>query len=156
MHGCAADLILDYGNNNLQTVNGVRPAISGENAYGAIINNEILNHNNYISLNGYLKFEFLKKLSFNSQFAYENATADNFRFDNNQFGAAATVDGRVSQSRNFFKTLNAIQRTTASGVCAVVQAYAEGKLTGSGFQKQEDVPFEVFTSNKFGKLYEQD
>ena len=103
------DLILDYGGNKMQTLNGVRPAFSGENAYGAIINNEILNHNNYISLNGYLKFEFLKKLSFNSQFAYENATADNFRFDNNQFGAAATVDGRVSQSRNFFKTLNAIQ-----------------------------------------------
>ncbi|MDA9660622.1 SusC/RagA family TonB-linked outer membrane protein [Flavobacteriaceae bacterium] len=93
----------------MQTINGVRPAFSGENAYGAIINNEILKHNNYISLNGYLKFEFLNKLSFNSQFAYENATTDNFRFDNNQFGAAATVDGRVSQSRNFFKTLNAIQ-----------------------------------------------
>jgi saccharopine dehydrogenase-like NADP-dependent oxidoreductase len=52
--------------------------------------------------------------------------------------------------------LNAIQRTTASGVCAVVQAYTEGKLSGSGFQKQEDVPLETFTSNKFGKLYEQE
>ena len=52
------------------------------------------------------------------------------------------------------KTLNAIQKTTASGVCAVVQAYAEGKLTGNGFQRQEDVPFDVFIDNKFGKLYE--
>ena len=52
------------------------------------------------------------------------------------------------------KTLNAIQKTTASGVCAVVQAYAEGKLTGKGFQRQEDVPFDVFIDNKFGKLYE--
>ena len=101
--------ILDYGNNNMQTVNGVRPAFSGENAYGAIINNQILNRNNYISLNGYLKFELLKNLNFNSQFAYENLTVDNFRFDNSQFGAAASVDGRVSQSRNFFTTLNAIQ-----------------------------------------------
>ena len=103
------DFILDYGGNNLQTVNGVRPAFSGENAYGAIINNQILNRNNYISLNGYLKFEILKNLNFNSQFTYENATVDNFRFDNNEFGAAATVDGRVSQSRNFFTTKNAIQ-----------------------------------------------
>ena len=93
----------------MQTVNGVRPAFSGENAYGAIINNQILNRNNYISLNGYLKFELLKNLNFNSQFAYENLTVDNFRFDNSQFGAAASVDGRVSQSRNFFTTLNAIQ-----------------------------------------------
>ena len=42
------------------------------------------------------------------------------------------------------------------GVCAVVQAYSEGKLQGSRFQKQEEVPFEIFTSNKFGKLYEQE
>jgi saccharopine dehydrogenase-like NADP-dependent oxidoreductase len=54
------------------------------------------------------------------------------------------------------KALNGIQKTTASGVCAVVEAYAEGKLSGKGFQCQEDVPFEVFTSNKFGKLYEQE
>ena len=71
------------------------------------------------------------------------------------------IDGKL-QERTFQKkiygdkTLNAIQRTTASGVCAVVQAYAEGKLSGSGFQKQEDVPLDIFTSNKFGKLYEQE
>ena len=71
------------------------------------------------------------------------------------------IDGKL-QERTFQKkiygdkTLNAIQRTTASGVCAVVQAYSEGKLQGSGFQKQEEVPFDVFTSNKFGKLYEQE
>jgi hypothetical protein len=39
-------------------------------------------------------------------------------------------------------------------MCAIVLAYAEGKLTGKGFQKQEDVPLETFYSNKFGKLYE--
>ena len=49
---------------------------------------------------------------------------------------------------------SAIQRTTASGMCAIVLAYAEGKLTGKGFQRQEDVPLETFLSNKFGKLYE--
>jgi saccharopine dehydrogenase-like NADP-dependent oxidoreductase len=71
------------------------------------------------------------------------------------------IDGKL-QERTFQKkiygdkALNAIQRTTASGVCAVVQAYSEGKLQGSGFQKQEEVPFDVFTSNKFGKLYEQE
>ena len=59
------------------------------------------------------------------------------------------IDGKL-QERTFQKkiygdkALNAIQRTTASGVCAVVQAYSEGKLQGSGFQKQEEVPFDVF------------
>ena len=102
-------LTLDYGGNNSQSINGVRPAFSGENAYGAIVNNEVLNNNNYVSLNGYIKIDFSKNLNFNSQFSYERATVDNFRFDNNQFGAAASVDGRVSQNRNFFTTINAIQ-----------------------------------------------
>lgn len=54
------------------------------------------------------------------------------------------------------KTLNAIQKTTASGVCAVVQAYAEEKIKGKGFQTQESVSWDIFTSNKFGKLYDQE
>ena len=43
------------------------------------------------------------------------------------------------------KTMNAIQKNNSiRSMCAVVQAYAEGKLTGKGFQKQEDVPLETF------------
>jgi saccharopine dehydrogenase-like NADP-dependent oxidoreductase len=61
-----------------------------------------------------------------------------------------TYSKKIYGDENF----SAIQRTTASGMCAIVLAYAEGKLTGKGFQKQEDVPLETFYSNKFGKLYE--
>lgn len=50
--------------------------------------------------------------------------------------------------------ISAIQRTTASGICAIVEAYAKGELSGKGFQKQEDVPFKIFTNNQFGKIYE--
>ena len=57
-----------------------------------------------------------------------------------------------SSKKYMVMKISAIQRTTASGMCAT--AYAEGKLTGKGFQKQEDVPIETFLSNKFGKLYE--
>ena len=48
---------------------------------------------------------------------------------------------------------SAIQRTTASGVCSVVTAYARGELTGEGFVSQESVDFKVFTNNKFGQVY---
>ena len=61
-----------------------------------------------------------------------------------------TYSKKIYGDENF----SAIQRTTASGMCAVVEAYARGELSGKGFQKQEDVPFEVFVNNKFGKLYE--
>jgi len=48
---------------------------------------------------------------------------------------------------------NAIQRTTAYGVCSLVLAYADGKLQGQGFQRQEDVPLNTFLGNRFGELY---
>lgn len=62
----------------------------------------------------------------------------------------------VTYSRKIYgdNNFSAIQRTTASGMCAVVMAYARGELTGKGFQRQEDVPFSVFINNQFGKLYE--
>lgn len=74
----------------------------------------------------------------------------------------ATVVGKIDgkyQEKTYANKIygdnkhNAIQRTTASGVCAVVEAYADGKLKGTGIQKQEDIPLEVFQSNKFGQLY---
>ncbi len=48
---------------------------------------------------------------------------------------------------------SAIQRTTASGVCSVVTAYARGELTGEGFISQESVDYKAFTNNKFGQVY---
>ena len=48
---------------------------------------------------------------------------------------------------------SAIQRTTASGVCSVVTAYARGELTGEGFISQESIDYKVFTNNKFGQVY---
>lgn len=49
---------------------------------------------------------------------------------------------------------SAIQRTTASGVCAVVTAYAKGELKGEGFISQESVDHKAFINNKFGAVYE--
>ena len=51
------------------------------------------------------------------------------------------------------ESFSAIQLATASGVCAVVQAFIEGKITGQGFQSQSSIPFNLFISNSFGALY---
>ena len=48
---------------------------------------------------------------------------------------------------------SAIQRATASGVCAVVLAYATGKLTGTGYIKQENIPHKDFITNLYGEIY---
>ena len=72
------------------------------------------------------------------------------------------IDGKL-QERTFPEEnlrrqgSNAIQRTTASGVCAVVQAYSEGKLQGLRIPRNRKKCLLMYpTSNKFGKLYEQE
>jgi len=51
------------------------------------------------------------------------------------------------------RQFSAIQITTAAGVCGVIDLMAEGKLPQSGFVRQEDVPFDAFISNRFGRNY---
>jgi saccharopine dehydrogenase-like NADP-dependent oxidoreductase len=47
----------------------------------------------------------------------------------------------------------AIQRTTASSLCAVLDLLFEGHLPSSGFVRQEDVPLDRFLANRFGSIY---
>jgi saccharopine dehydrogenase-like NADP-dependent oxidoreductase len=59
---------------------------------------------------------------------------------------AAQVDGR---------TLSAIQITTASAICAVLDLLAEGRLPRAGFVRQEDIALADFLANRFGRAYAQ-
>jgi saccharopine dehydrogenase-like NADP-dependent oxidoreductase len=47
----------------------------------------------------------------------------------------------------------AIQITTAAGVTAVLDLLREGKLAQAGFVRNEDVGFDAFIANRFGKHY---
>lgn len=49
---------------------------------------------------------------------------------------------------------SAIQVTTASALCAVVDLHREGKLPATGFVTQEDVAYPTFLANRFGKHYD--
>lgn len=48
---------------------------------------------------------------------------------------------------------SAIQVTTASSLCAMLDLLAEGALPQQGFVKQEDLPLAAFLSNRFGQVY---
>ncbi|WP_233833657.1 saccharopine dehydrogenase family protein [Paraburkholderia sp. ZP32-5] len=48
---------------------------------------------------------------------------------------------------------SAIQITTASGICAVLDMLADGKLSGTGFIRQEDISLDTFLANRFGSAY---
>lgn len=50
---------------------------------------------------------------------------------------------------------SAIQITTASGICAVLDMLAVGRLPSRGFIRQEDITLDEFLSNRFGRAYAQ-
>ena len=51
---------------------------------------------------------------------------------------------------------SAIQMTTASGLCAVLDLHVAGRLPSQGFVRQEEVALADFLANRFGKCYASD
>lgn len=51
------------------------------------------------------------------------------------------------------RTWSAIQVTTAAGLCGVLDLHVQGKLPPTGFIRQEQVPWNAFIENRFGRLY---
>lgn len=54
------------------------------------------------------------------------------------------------------KLMSAIQVTTAAGITTVLDLLEQGKLTAKGFVRQEEVAFDDFLNNRFGKVYNLD
>lgn len=53
----------------------------------------------------------------------------------------------------FGESWSSIQLTTASGICSVMDLFAQGVLTGTGFIRQESVPLAEFLDNRFGTVF---
>jgi saccharopine dehydrogenase-like NADP-dependent oxidoreductase len=51
---------------------------------------------------------------------------------------------------------SAIQVTTAASVCAVMDLHLSGKLSGTGFIRQEEIELSAFLNNRFGRWYRQE
>ena len=51
------------------------------------------------------------------------------------------------------RLMSAIQVTTATGICAMCDLLAEGKLPQKGFVRQEETKLDDFLANRFGKYY---
>jgi saccharopine dehydrogenase-like NADP-dependent oxidoreductase len=50
-------------------------------------------------------------------------------------------------------TLTAIQITTASAACTMLDLLASGQIPQRGFVRQEETPLDVFLQNRFGQVY---
>ena len=78
---------------------------------------------------------------------------------------AGLRDGRLQQdtyARKVYshvlagKMRSAIQITTASSLCAMLDMLASGDLPQAGFVRQEEVPLAAFLANRFGRVYAMD
>ncbi|MEP7102466.1 MAG: saccharopine dehydrogenase C-terminal domain-containing protein, partial [Burkholderiales bacterium] len=78
---------------------------------------------------------------------------------------AGLRDGRLQQdtyARKIYsqvlagKMRSAIQITTASSLCAMLDMLAAGSLPQTGFVRQEEVPLAAFLANRFGRVYAAD
>jgi saccharopine dehydrogenase-like NADP-dependent oxidoreductase len=76
--------------------------------------------------------------------------------------ATGLIDGKLQQMTHVKKIYNqtyhqqelsSIQITTACGLCAVLDLVVKNKIKKKGFVKQEDIKWEDFIHNQFGKLY---
>ena len=72
------------------------------------------------------------------------------------------LDGRLTErvyaKRVMAQTIGghhwtAIQLTTAAGITALVDLFAQGKTPAHGLVRMEDVTWEDFMANRFGRLY---
>ena len=49
---------------------------------------------------------------------------------------------------------SAIQLTTASGVCSVLEMYLQNKINKKGFIPQESIDWDLFLDTSYGKVYQ--
>jgi len=66
-----------------------------------------------------------------------------------------TYANKVYSQRVGKSVRSAIQITTASGICAVLDMLADGSLPATGFVRQEDIALDTFLANRFGQAYVQ-
>ncbi len=104
------DTIYDYGNTLLQATNGSRPALSGENAVGALYRYDVQYKRDNFTANGYAKVDLTEDLYFKTNLSYEKYLYDSFGYAHNEYGYASNVNGRVSQDRNITSTINWINQ----------------------------------------------
>jgi saccharopine dehydrogenase-like NADP-dependent oxidoreductase len=69
---------------------------------------------------------------------------------------------QVSDARTIYSQLidgeawSAIQVTTAAGVCAALDLAISGRLPHDGFVRQEEIDYDAFLDNRFGRHYREE
>jgi len=67
-----------------------------------------------------------------------------------------TYANKIYAQERAGQMLSAIQITTASGACAVLDLLVQGRLPQAGLVRQEEIALADFLANRFGRVYAQD
>ncbi|WP_339918650.1 TonB-dependent receptor [uncultured Flavobacterium sp.] len=100
--------IFDYGATPGQALNGNRPQLNNENAYGSLYNYKIGYKRDNYTANAFLEATLAKDLTFKTTFAYDKYLYDSFVYASNEVGYASNVKGRVTQNRDVTTGINII------------------------------------------------
>jgi saccharopine dehydrogenase-like NADP-dependent oxidoreductase len=65
----------------------------------------------------------------------------------------ASFSARIGGADTAAGHVNAIQLTTAAGICTALDLVASGELPQAGFVPQEAMPLDTFLANRFGRHY---
>ena len=97
--------LYDYGTST-GSLNASRPVMANENALGALYNYKIKNDRDDVTINGYVGYKITKDLSFKTTIGYQRYLFDKYEYSSSQYGNAANVGGRVSQTRDITTSIN--------------------------------------------------
>lgn len=139
--------IYDYGNTPGQGLNAQRPVLGGENAVGALYyyKNDFKRDN--ISLNSYIKIDLTDWLSWRTQATYQKYFFDSYQYVHNEYGYAANVGGRVTQDRDYTKSINMINQLSFN------KTFAENhNVTADLIQESFDEDFSAMSAQGTGFL----
>ena len=100
--------IYDYGATSGQLLNGNRPQLNNENAYGSLFNYKIKNNRDNFTANAYVQVTLAKDLTFKTNLAYDKYLFDSYDYADDEVGYASSVAGRVTQNRDITTSTNLI------------------------------------------------
>ncbi|MGJ8547832.1 SusC/RagA family TonB-linked outer membrane protein [Winogradskyella wichelsiae] len=149
----AGALYYDAGNANGrlgQSLNATRNVNNGENILASLLlgsENEV--RTNYVG-NAFAEVKFLEDFTFNSRISFENYVFDSQSFDDDIIGAASSVGGRVSKSRNITNTLNAIQALNYS------KGFGKHNLSVDAIMEAYELNLNTFSASATGLLPNQE
>jgi len=134
----------DFGNAGGRT-NGSR-LLSGDNAVASTYNHDILYTRTNLFSSSFFKIYFTDWLTGTSKVGYEKYMLDDYQYYHYKYGHASSVNGRVSQERNFTETTTFINSLNFN------ETFGEHTIGIDAISEVFDLTYDELTADGIGFL----